>query len=106
MAHDRRRRDDRWGGALLSDVSLDALGLRAGEPIAVRIGIHPDATNVGGINIFGRGFGNYPQDSTCASNTTSPTPTSTRPRRIDERPRRRIAAAAGPARELDAAADG
>ena len=28
----------------------------------MRIGIHPDAANVGGINIFGRGFGNYPQD--------------------------------------------
>lgn len=28
----------------------------------MRIGIHPDAANVGGINIFGQGFGNYPQD--------------------------------------------
>ena len=49
-------------GVALSAVSLDALGLRAGETIAVRIGIHPDAANVGGINIFGQGFGNYPQD--------------------------------------------
>ena len=49
-------------GVALSDMTLPALGLRAGEPIAVRIGIHPDAVNVGGINIFGRGFGNYPQD--------------------------------------------
>ena len=49
-------------GVALSDTTLPALGLRTGEPIAVRIGIHPDAVNVGGINIFGHGFGNYPQD--------------------------------------------
>jgi predicted transcriptional regulator len=49
-------------GVALSAVSLDALGLRAGEPIAIRIGVQPDAAHVGGINIFGRGFGNYPQD--------------------------------------------
>jgi predicted transcriptional regulator len=49
-------------GVTLSGVTLDMLGLRPGEPIAVRIGVHPDATNVGGINIFGSGFGNYPQD--------------------------------------------
>ena len=38
------------------------LGLAHGEPIVVRIGVRPDAENVGGLNLFGRGFGNYPQD--------------------------------------------
>ena len=49
-------------GMTLSNVTLADFGLRAGEPIRVRIGVDPDAVHVGGINIFGRGFGNYPQD--------------------------------------------
>ena len=49
-------------GMRLSGVDLDALHLTPGDPIAVRIGVRPDAENVGGINLFGRGFGNYPQD--------------------------------------------
>lgn len=49
-------------GVSLSDVDLDALGLSHGQPIVIRIGVRPDAENVGGLNLFGRGFGNYPQD--------------------------------------------
>ena len=49
-------------GMPLSAVGLAELGLRPGEPIRVRIGVKPDAVHVGGINIFGRAFGNYPQD--------------------------------------------
>lgn len=49
-------------GLALSSVSLDALNMRTGEPIRVRIGVRPDAHNVGGINLFGAEFGNYPQD--------------------------------------------
>lgn len=49
-------------GIDLSRVDLDALGLTPGDPIAVRIGVRPDAENVGGLNLFGRSFGNYPQD--------------------------------------------
>lgn len=49
-------------GIRLSSVDLDALGLVHGQPIVVRIGVRPDAENVGGLNLFGRGFGNYPQD--------------------------------------------
>jgi predicted transcriptional regulator len=49
-------------GVRLSGVRLDDLGLRPGEAIRVRVGVRPDAVHVGGINIFGRGFGNYPQD--------------------------------------------
>lgn len=49
-------------GMTLSNVTLADLGLHAGEPIRIRIGVDPGAVHVGGINIFGRGFGNYPQD--------------------------------------------
>lgn len=49
-------------GVGLSAVTLAAAGIRAGEVIRVRIGVSPDAQCVGGLNLFGRGFGNYPQD--------------------------------------------
>jgi len=49
-------------GVTLSDVTIETLGLRAGEPIVVRLGVRRDAHFVGGINIFGREFGNYPED--------------------------------------------
>ena len=49
-------------GIGLSSVTVADLRIRAGEPIRIRIGVRPDAQNVGGINLFGRGFGNYPQD--------------------------------------------
>ena len=49
-------------GMALSQVTLDSLGLRSGDPIAIRIGVRADATNVGGLNLFGREFGNYPED--------------------------------------------
>lgn len=31
-------------------------------PVTVRIGIKPDARHPGGLNLFGKGFGNYPRD--------------------------------------------
>jgi predicted transcriptional regulator len=43
-------------------VTLDDLQLEPGQPIRVRIGVRSDAQNVGGLNLFGRGFGDYPQD--------------------------------------------
>ena len=49
-------------GMTLSPVTIGDLRLRPGEPIRIRIGVQRDAAHVGGINIFGRGFGNYPQD--------------------------------------------
>jgi predicted transcriptional regulator len=49
-------------GINLSGVDVSALGLAHGDPIVVRIGVRTDAENVGGLNLFGRGFGNYPQD--------------------------------------------
>ena len=49
-------------GMQVSKVRLEHLTLSPGEPIPVRIGIKGDAANVGGINLFGSKFGNYPQD--------------------------------------------
>jgi predicted transcriptional regulator len=49
-------------GVPLSGVRLADLDLRAGQPIRVRIGVKRDALHVGGLNLFGSGFGNYPQD--------------------------------------------
>ena len=49
-------------GVRVSDVTVADLDLDAHRSIRVRIGVHPDADHPGGINIFGRGFGNYDQD--------------------------------------------
>lgn len=45
-----------------SPVQIADLDLESNPYIAVRIGVKPDATNVGGINLFGKSFGNYAQD--------------------------------------------
>ncbi|MEW5870047.1 MAG: helix-turn-helix domain-containing protein [Chloroflexota bacterium] len=49
-------------GMRVSDVTVANLNYRPGEPVPVRIGIKADAKNIGGINLFGSKFGNYPQD--------------------------------------------
>lgn len=49
-------------GMRISDVSIQALQLHQQPFIKVRFGVHPDALHVGGLNLFGRKFGNYPQD--------------------------------------------
>jgi predicted transcriptional regulator len=49
-------------GVRISDVRLDELGLEAHRSIRVRIGVKKDAKHPGGVNIFGKGFGNYDQD--------------------------------------------
>ncbi len=49
-------------GESLSEIGMEALALEANNHIAVRIGVKPDARHIGGINLFGRKFGNYPQD--------------------------------------------
>lgn len=51
-------------GMRLSDVALADLHLTARPFISVKIGVKGDAKHVGGLNIFGRKFGNYPQDIT------------------------------------------
>lgn len=49
-------------GLKVSGVCLADLGVTENPYISVRIGVRPDARHVGGINIFGSRFGNYPQD--------------------------------------------
>ncbi len=46
----------------ISDIKLDDLALGDHRSIRLRIGIAEDARHPGGINIFGRGFGNHDQD--------------------------------------------
>jgi predicted transcriptional regulator len=50
------------GGARLSDVTLEQLDLASHHSMRVKIGIDDEAKHPGGVNIFGRGFGNYDQD--------------------------------------------
>lgn len=47
---------------LVSPVTIEELHIDDGKFFTLRIGIKPDAAHVGGINLFGRKFGNYPQD--------------------------------------------
>lgn len=49
-------------GVKISPVSLVDLDLANHHSIRLRIAVKPDAKHPGGINIFGRGFGNYDQD--------------------------------------------
>ncbi|HEX5013877.1 MAG TPA: helix-turn-helix domain-containing protein [Candidatus Limnocylindrales bacterium] len=49
-------------GVPLSGVTTASLGVKPRQPIRVRLGVRPDAANVGGLNLFGRRFGHYPQD--------------------------------------------
>ncbi|HEX5807178.1 MAG TPA: helix-turn-helix domain-containing protein, partial [Anaerolineales bacterium] len=49
-------------GVQVSEITLNNLSVKPGDPIAVRIGIKDSAVNVGGMNLFGSKFGNYPQD--------------------------------------------
>jgi predicted transcriptional regulator len=49
-------------GVRISPVSLVDLDLGNHHSIRLRIGVKDDAKHPGGINIFGRGFGNYDQE--------------------------------------------
>ncbi|WP_417580241.1 ArsR/SmtB family transcription factor [Pelagibacterium sp.] len=49
-------------GVKISKIKLADLDIAAHHSIRLRIGIREDARHPGGINIFGRGFGNYDQD--------------------------------------------
>jgi predicted transcriptional regulator len=49
-------------GLKISPVSLKDLDVDTHHSIRLRIGVKEDAKHPGGINIFGRGFGNYDQD--------------------------------------------
>ena len=57
--------DGTWiDGVRVSDVRIDDLAMETGRTVDVRIGVEPDAVNVGGVNLFGATFGNYPEDLT------------------------------------------
>ena len=49
-------------GVAISSVSIKDLSLPEQPYITVRIGVDDNAMNKGGMNIFGRGFGDYTQD--------------------------------------------
>jgi predicted transcriptional regulator len=49
-------------GVRISDVTIDDVGLPQHHSIRIRIGIDERAEHPGGVNIFGKGFGNYDQD--------------------------------------------
>ncbi|MDQ0458014.1 ArsR/SmtB family transcription factor [Rhizobium paknamense] len=49
-------------GMKISDVSLEDIDLQGHHSIRIRIEVKDNARHPGGINIFGRGFGNYDQD--------------------------------------------
>ncbi len=50
------------GKKKVSDVTLAQLALHEHHSIRLRIGIDEGATHPGGVNIFGKGFGNHDQD--------------------------------------------
>jgi predicted transcriptional regulator len=49
-------------GVRISDIRLKDLDIPAHHSIRVRIGVKDTAEHMGGLNIFGKGFGNYDQD--------------------------------------------
>lgn len=49
-------------GVRISDVTIADVDLPKHHSIRIRIGIDSKAEHPGGVNIFGRGFGNYDQD--------------------------------------------
>jgi len=52
----------RIDGVTASNTRVSDLGLGYEKSIVVRIGNKPDAEHIGGLSLFGRQFGNYPQD--------------------------------------------
>lgn len=49
-------------GLRLSPVTIADLGLQHDPLVRLRLGVKPGAANPRGLNLFGRAFGNYPQD--------------------------------------------
>ena len=48
-------------GVKMSDIKLDDLKISEHHSIRVKVGVKDNAEHVGGMNIFGKGFGNYDQ---------------------------------------------
>lgn len=49
-------------GKSLSEVTINALKIEEKPYISLKIGVKPDAKNMGGMNLFGEKMGDYPQD--------------------------------------------
>lgn len=49
-------------GGRISDANISDIRIRPGRAISFRIEVPDDARHVGGATLFGKGFGNYPQD--------------------------------------------
>ena len=49
-------------GGRISDVTINDVNIRTGRAIAFRIYVPENARHMGGVTLFGQGFGNYPQD--------------------------------------------
>jgi predicted transcriptional regulator len=49
-------------GLQISDVGIDQFNLTSKSPLKFRLEVPENAEHVGGLTIFGRGFGNYNQD--------------------------------------------
>ena len=49
-------------GISTSNVTVEDLALAQHSSIRLRIGIAENASHTGGVNIFGRGFGNHGRD--------------------------------------------
>ncbi len=49
-------------GIRISDVTISDLGLKPGKSFRFRMEVRDDADHVGGLTVFGKGFGNYGQD--------------------------------------------
>ena len=45
----------------MQNITFSSLNIAKGTHISLKIGIKPDAKHVGGINVFGKRFGDYPQ---------------------------------------------
>jgi predicted transcriptional regulator len=67
-------------GIRISDVTIGDLRLDERHSIRMRIGIREEARHPGGVNIFGRGFGNYDQDIVMRLTTLPPTKPATKAR--------------------------
>ena len=46
----------------LSERTINDFNIEDNDFISVKIGIKENAKNIGGISIFGKSFGDYPQD--------------------------------------------
>jgi predicted transcriptional regulator len=49
-------------GCKISDVTIDQLGLSSKSSLKLKLSVPENAEHVGGLTIFGHGFGNYNQD--------------------------------------------